>query len=858
MKPWYKITTELGAYNYEASKDESHHDDYHISIKDNISPLSELFLDLYSNLINEKNLIVSYPDNVFRLISIMSFIYALNYNKSVIVFTSHHKDGRFNKRSLKDYHNLNYCMLSRYGSYVFYSRLIGFIRNNTLKIDIKFPKSANKRRTKEIKQSEIMVRLENEEPKVLLFTEDELKIIEDISDVLIDSKSSTLKDTSLDIGLVIFENVDLYVNSRFTAEKFLKWIKKYQERGIRCLFHFSNPNSKFIEVIKKETDSFVIPINSDLLSKTYLKNESKNYFSNLTNYPMRQSIINNYNVDSKNFLDDEGVINKNHIQIHEQLIESGNFKFYYSQGKNILKNINQRKVVNKRLFRISKKLFYSFMELSVNPLRYKVKYCEKEGECKYYRTLDFLDIFKNRLYKESDSLTQELLGDFLDSLISITFELGRSKHYGEDNSFNKVGKEYLILDIAKNKKKYFKNDNDLIICCYNSIEVSLLENELNRFNIQNVIVKNIHWLNKSLLDNKSEYNLLLPGAVPLKYFSELFMPYAKILILSYDGYNFEKISKELDSISNINNIQNSKRLNYFKEIYEFLNEQNSQLIEDLENNIDVEEEIPEETSEEILNNSEDYISSIIKNIFKTSEFKEDFDVVEKIEKEIAKESFKSKIDDGKSVEFKLKNTETGEVIYKKLPLNNSFSYLDDENNLLEGSPNTIGEGNYLIFIDNDDKKSLLEFIIEIYDLDLAIDKNTIEYWKIKVMDYFLSKNMKYTEFNREFNNIGGNRTIPATTRWVKGEVLGPKEVNDLYLIGKLLDDELILDNYEYMFEEIEKIRNIHRLTGKRLNNVIKQIMGAKGNINQNDLDYMGQLFYDKIKNGIYEVLEKSG
>ena len=80
------------------------------------------------------------------------------------------------------------------------------------------------------------------------------------------------------------------------------------------------------------------------------------------------------------------------------------------------------------------------MELSVNPFRYKVKYCEKDGDCKYYRVLDFLDMFKHKLIKENDPVTQELLDDFLDSLISITFELGRSKHYGENESFKRIGK----------------------------------------------------------------------------------------------------------------------------------------------------------------------------------------------------------------------------------------------------------------------------------------------------------------------------------------------------------------------------------------------------------------------------------
>ena len=60
-----------------------------------------------------------------------------------------------------------------------------------------------------------------------------------------------------------------------------------------------------------------------------------------------------------------------------------------------------------------------------------------------------------------------------------------------------------------------------------------------------------------------------------------------------------------------------------------------------------------------------------------------------------------------------------------------------------------------------------------------------------------------------------------------------------------------------MFEEIEKIRVIHRVTGRRLNNLVKQIMGSKTNLNVDNLGYTSQLFYDKIRHGIYEVLEKS-
>lgn len=858
MKNWKRFVSKLGAYNYNSTREDKDKPDYKIPLDDNLSPTTNIFLDLFSNLITEKNLILSFPDNVLKPIPILAHIFANNQKKSVLIFTSHHKG--FKNRNVKEFHNLNYCMLYHYGgSFVFYTNIIGAIRKGILKTDIKFPKSSGKKQMA-IEKQNLIDRLEMNEPKILLFTEDNLDIIEEISEVQIDSKLSTLRDSSIDLGLVIFENVDLYVNSKYTAERFLKWISNYLGSEIKFLFHFSNPNSKFINLVKNKTHSFLIPFNKNLLLDSNLLPKSQEYYSNLDNFPKRKQVIQNYNLDSKSLFKSPSSFDKCNVSVVKPLLASGNFQSLYGYGKSILRNIDQNNVVNKRLFRVSRKLFYSFLDLSVSPLGYKVKYCVKNGDCKHLRLTHFLDIFKKNLYKENDSSTQSLLNDFIDCLMSITFELGKSRHYGEKNSFNRIGKEYKILDIANNKKKYFGNDKDVIICCYNSGEVALLNEKLIEFNISGVIVKNIHWLHKSLLSNKEDYNLLLPGAVPLRYFSELFMPYDTILIVSYEGYCYEKISKQIESIEYINKADDQFRIESFKEMYTFLDyDDDTGFIESIDKNIEISTDIDKEFDDESFD--EDYISIMIKDIFKSSKFNEDFEISEKIEKEIEKdnrESIETEENSGiKSIKFKLKNVETGNIVYKRLPLNKSYNYLNDKSEFLEGFPKLIKEGNFLIFVDGNDKKRLLDVIVEIYDLDMAVDKNSIEYWKNKVMDFFIVNNFNYSSFNKKFNEIGGDKTIPATSSWVKGEVIGPQNPNDLFLLGKLIGDELLMENYRFMFQEIEKIRTIHRLTGKRVNAIVKSIVNGKDSIDHTKLGYTGQLFYDKVKQGIYEVIEKT-
>lgn len=58
-----------------------------------------------------------------------------------------------------------------------------------------------------------------------------------------------------------------------------------------------------------------------------------------------------------------------------------------------------------------------------------------------------------------------------------------------------------------------------------------------------------------------------------------------------------------------------------------------------------------------------------------------------------------------------------------------------------------------------------------------------------------------------------------------------------------------------MNSEIDKIRNIHRITGRRLKKIIKTIIFEGGNLQPSKLNYEEYLFYEKVKNGIYEILE---
>lgn len=90
-------------------------------------------------------------------------------------------------------------------------------------------------------------------------------------------------------------------------------------------------------------------------------------------------------------------------------------------------------------------------------------------------------------------------------------------------------------------------------------------------------------------------------------------------------------------------------------------------------------------------------------------------------------------------------------------------------------------------------------------------------------------------------------------QWCKGEILGPQSANDLYIIGKIINDGLIMDNYLSMFQQISLMRTSHRLIGRKLKKMIKSILTDEY-LDVSSLNESESLIYENIQNGIYKIV----
>lgn len=538
MEKWIEKVHEINTYNPDSRNIMDYY--YNTNLSENISPLTKFFLNTFVNTIDQKNVIVTFPDNILRPLPLIAYTYSYLQNKSTLVFTSNTRG--LEKKSPGEIHNLDYYMLNWDGEYLFYDIPIGYVYKDKLEAKVLMPlanRRFKKRYIDHLKQNFI----ETDSPKILLYADNSTRIVDNVNSILLDNKNKVKKQMRFDLGCIIFENVDRYVNSKYTSKQFVNWIKEYIDDDINFVFHFSNPSSPFINYIREKTDSFVIPFNNGILTNNNgISAPALDYYTNVV--PDEGKIIEKYNLDRPCFYSDD-----TDISVFEPLVESGNIDTYFLEAKNLLKRVEEDNLRNKKLYYRSLGLLYSLQDLIINPSKYKIRYGDYEIGWRFFTIPEFLEMFQNRLSKEN-SFNELVLGGYLTQLDNIYTDISKCRRFGEENSYNRIGKDYKIIEIAQNKNDYFSKDHTLMIGAYSNSESSVLKGELERFGIDDVEVRHIGWLNKSNFD-RSNYSLLLPGPLPIRHFSELLRPYQNILVLAYEGYNFERIKNQIKLVQNI-------------------------------------------------------------------------------------------------------------------------------------------------------------------------------------------------------------------------------------------------------------------------------------------------------------------
>lgn len=848
MEAWYIKNKDIGAYNPSTSFSPQnlllHKSAMPLSY--GISPLTNFTLNVVWNILKEKNLIIAIPDIYLRAIPLISYLYSKQNSRSVLVFTQHSGSKIFENPD--QMHNRNYHLLNIKGPYLFEKIPIGICKDNQLDAKLYLPRISKTYYKNKYKTQQKKKFLEKEEPKIILYSDEHDTRINNLIDIVkLDEGTFDNLNINLDIGLVIFENADRFIYSEYSYKIFNQWLSSLQENDVHTFIHFSNPASPFIKRVKESTDSFVIQFGPSLLRHNEkLKRESIQYFERISTQD--DAIISKYNLDKKyHYLDVNKIILLPPLEI-------GNIDDYFINFKLLLKHIDTLSPELKRYVLSLANMCYKLYNLSINPSNYKEIFFDRELGFRYYSIPRIIKEIKD-YYQDENSGTRAYLDLLTSAVYSIYSELKESKRYEKQHSYPRISKPYYLIEIIKQKLAE-ETTEDIIIAVYSPIERNILKVECEKILEENpnLRIEFISKLNKISFDH-SETILLLPGPLRYKYMSELLKPYKQILMLSYTGHNYEHGRHQVELFESYSQEREDRAMDYLSEIYSYLGLKEDGLFKDYQerkSNLSRDEQFsgPEPNINEI-----SLTELIQQEIEKPEDHLKEEQVITFLERELDYLNKKESEHDEEDVELwiaDLVSIEKETEISINLRGNKTYIRINTKKNQLEETfPQELDVGDCIILIAGDERKTMLELVLDIFDQGESINKHLISNWKEKVNKYISTNNLSYREFHRRYKEKGGQRDYVTVTLWAKGRIIGPNNPSDLAVLGKVLDDSEMKENYLLIDQEVRYLRDIHKMAGRKINKIVRKVL--KNEFKKDSMSFEEALLFEQISNNIYKI-----
>lgn len=161
----------------------------------------------------------------------------------------------------------------------------------------------------------------------------------------------------------------------------------------------------------------------------------------------------------------------------------------------------------------------------------------------------------------------------------------------------------------------------------------------------------------------------------------------------------------------------------------------------------------------------------------------------------------------------------------------------------------------VIFVDGDQKRKLYDTVLERIRLHPAMGATYIlaSYWQQAIREGFFRSGLNYDEFHRQLQLLGSKIETPqAVYFWVQGWVLGPRDGEDIRRIGEVLNNQVLIQEWQEINRAVKKVRRLHLSLALKLNRIIVQagIESQKHNAADECIDPELNLYLDDFRDSI--------
>lgn len=785
----------MNRYSTIVGKDGSANSRLHFSLP------TKIVLESSLDLITSHNvLLLEFPTDTYQSLLLVGYSFAKSNNSTVVIVGDN-----------VDFNYLNdlYYELICNDVPLFVGCSFGIKKQDEVIVRPKLPKTTKKSIRVQYKQQIIENIKGPSRPRIILYTDKAVKSIS--SD---EKLYPELKNKSLIIVLGY--------NYRSLSE-FESMCNKCIAEKTKLILVSTFVPDYILEKLKELPDYAVLSLRRTVISQSDLiADKSKEYFQSI-NYIQNHQIYDQFNVDrtySYGSLTDLEIIpseSSSKIPTYISLIA-----LRLSQ----IQKIPFRLEINlKSIAKIVNLALNSFCSIDNIRLYSDLHKCKIDGR-------QFTNDIES-YYPSIDTVSKAICEDIVSFFWQIRNEIEHCKNPFIDNGYSRNNKFSMLFEEIKNI------EGKVILLTLNPSEITTLLEYISKSEYSYKVSIGQPKELEDIVDHES--TLIISGRPSTSQSYVLSLPFKKIIILSYGGKDFDYTRQYLD--------------NYIKEDH-LIKERSLVAVDSLSTKSLTKEQILKLKSVYLSPSSisSDYYN-VISDIAKNDEIDEleepdDLNDFYKIQKEmtlINEYSDESSIEE--SVTLELINVVDGIKVRKNVDKDSLLAIFDNNTHSIIEMPISLELVGSIMIARADESSghsSLTDILIELYDLDQMADTTVVELWDDSMK---LLKGSGIDDIYEEYLEKGGDKQKNTVMTWLNRRTMGPESVQDIRIMGHIAGIEEIENNSNYIDKQFNIIRIQKRLIGRRLFDIIAQIIQR----NDSDLDPRAIQLKDILSHRLYII-----